>query len=152
MEEDRLEYYKMFFFARLAPFRPLSRCLLTKFLHRSSVGSLLRVRRWLGVLRIRRQPRGMGGACSCKSLLSDPPSFPARGASHHHIRPPPPLPAPPPPPFLAASSLGCHSRHSVMEEILDMFFFLLPLGRLGMDKNYSTMAIVFHLGNILLLP
>ena len=38
------------FFARLAPICMLSRCLLTKFLHRSSVGSLLRVRCWLGNL------------------------------------------------------------------------------------------------------
>ncbi len=30
------------------PIHILSRCLLTKFLHRSSVGSLLRVRCWLG--------------------------------------------------------------------------------------------------------
>ena len=37
-------------FAHLAPICILSRCLLTKFLRRSSVGSLLRVRRcWLGV-------------------------------------------------------------------------------------------------------
>ncbi len=35
-------------FARLAPICKLSRCLLTKFLHRSSVRSLLRVRCWLG--------------------------------------------------------------------------------------------------------
>ncbi len=35
-------------FARLVPICMLSRCLLTKFLHRSSVGSLLRVRCWLG--------------------------------------------------------------------------------------------------------
>ncbi len=36
------------FFARLVPICLLSRCLLTKFLHRSSGGSLLRVRCWLG--------------------------------------------------------------------------------------------------------
>ncbi len=36
------------FFARLVPICMLSRCLLTKYLHRSSVGSLLRVRCWLG--------------------------------------------------------------------------------------------------------
>ncbi len=36
------------FFARLAPICMLRRCLLTKFLVRSSVGSLLRVRCWLG--------------------------------------------------------------------------------------------------------
>ena len=36
------------FFSRLAPIFMLSRCLLTKFLHRSAVGSLLRVRCWLG--------------------------------------------------------------------------------------------------------
>ena len=35
-------------FARLAPICMLSRCLLTKFLHWSSVGGLLRVRCWLG--------------------------------------------------------------------------------------------------------
>ena len=35
-------------FARLAPIFMLSRCLLIKFLHRNSVGSLLRVRCWLG--------------------------------------------------------------------------------------------------------
>ncbi len=35
-------------FARLAPICVLIRCLLAKFLHRSSVGSLLRVRCWLG--------------------------------------------------------------------------------------------------------
>ena len=35
-------------FARLAQIRTLSRCLLTKSLHRSSVGSLLRLRCWLG--------------------------------------------------------------------------------------------------------
>ena len=35
-------------FARSAPFCMLSRCSLTKFLHRSSGGSLLRVRCWLG--------------------------------------------------------------------------------------------------------
>ncbi len=34
-------------FARLAPIFMLSRCLLTKFLHRNSVGSLLRLRCWL---------------------------------------------------------------------------------------------------------
>ncbi len=38
------------FFARLSPTCMLSRCLSTKFLHRSSVGSLLRVRCWLGLL------------------------------------------------------------------------------------------------------
>ena len=38
----------MHVFARSAPICTLSRCLLTKFLHRSSVGSLLRVRCWLG--------------------------------------------------------------------------------------------------------
>ena len=36
------------FFARLAPICVLSRCLLTKILHRSSLGSLLGVRCWLG--------------------------------------------------------------------------------------------------------
>ena len=36
------------FFAHLAPVRMLSRCLSTKFLHWSSVGSLLRVCCWLG--------------------------------------------------------------------------------------------------------
>ena len=36
------------FFARLAPIRMLSRRLLTKFLHRSSGGSFLRVLCWLG--------------------------------------------------------------------------------------------------------
>ncbi len=36
------------FYARLAPICKLSRCLLTTFLHWSSVVSLLRVRRWLG--------------------------------------------------------------------------------------------------------
>ena len=36
------------FFARLASICVLSRCLLTNFLHRSSVRSLLRVRCWLG--------------------------------------------------------------------------------------------------------
>ena len=36
------------FFARLAPICVLRRCLLAKFLHRSSGGSLLRVRCWLG--------------------------------------------------------------------------------------------------------
>ncbi len=36
------------FFARLAPSCMLSWCLLTKFLHRSSVGSTSRVRCWLG--------------------------------------------------------------------------------------------------------
>ncbi len=36
------------FFACLAPICMLSRCFLTKFLHRCSVGSLLRVRCWLG--------------------------------------------------------------------------------------------------------
>ena len=35
-------------FARLAPICMLSRCLLTTFLHRSSVRSLSRVRCWLG--------------------------------------------------------------------------------------------------------
>ncbi len=35
-------------FALLVPICMLSRCLLTSFLHRSSVGSLLRVRCWLG--------------------------------------------------------------------------------------------------------
>ena len=38
----------VFFFARLAPICMLIRCLLTKFLHRSSADSLLRVRYWLG--------------------------------------------------------------------------------------------------------
>ncbi len=38
----------MHVFAHLAPICMLSRCLLTKFLHRSSVGSLLRVHCWLG--------------------------------------------------------------------------------------------------------
>ncbi len=38
----------MHFFARLAPICMLGRCLLAKFLHRSSVGSLLRVCCWLG--------------------------------------------------------------------------------------------------------
>ncbi len=38
----------MHVFARFAPICMLSLCLLTKFLHRSSVGSLLRVRCWLG--------------------------------------------------------------------------------------------------------
>ncbi len=33
-----------------APTRVLSRCLVTRFLHRSSVGSLSRVRCWLGTL------------------------------------------------------------------------------------------------------
>ena len=37
-------------FVRLAPICMLSRCLFTKFLHRSSVGSLSRVRCWLGFL------------------------------------------------------------------------------------------------------
>ncbi len=37
-------------FARLAPICMLSRCLLTKFLHRSSVGRLSRVRCWLGTI------------------------------------------------------------------------------------------------------
>ncbi len=36
-------------FARLMPTCMLSRCLLTKFLHRSSGGSLLRVCCWLGI-------------------------------------------------------------------------------------------------------
>ena len=36
------------FFASLVPICMLSRCLLAKFLHRSSVGSLSRVRCWLG--------------------------------------------------------------------------------------------------------
>ncbi len=35
-------------FARLAPIHVVSRCFLTKFLRRSSVGSSLRVRCWLG--------------------------------------------------------------------------------------------------------
>ncbi len=35
-------------FASLAPISMLSRCFVTKFLHRSSGGSLLRVRCWLG--------------------------------------------------------------------------------------------------------
>ncbi len=48
--EAQLEYVHVAhtFFARLAPICTLSRCLLTKFLHRSSVGSLIRVRCWLG--------------------------------------------------------------------------------------------------------
>ena len=40
------------FLARLAPICMLSRCLLTKFLHRSSVGNLSRVRCWLGSAKI----------------------------------------------------------------------------------------------------
>ncbi len=48
--EAQLEYTYtrcMRVFARLAPICVLSRCLVTKFLHRSSLGSLLRVRCWL---------------------------------------------------------------------------------------------------------
>ncbi len=45
--EVQLEYW-VHIFARLAPICTLSQCLLTKFLHRSSVRSLLRVRCWLG--------------------------------------------------------------------------------------------------------
>ena len=37
-------------FARLAPICTLSQCLVTKLLHRSSVGSLLRMHCWLGTL------------------------------------------------------------------------------------------------------
>ncbi len=49
--EARLEYntHCIHVFACLAPIRKFSRCLLTKFLHLSSVGRLLRVRCWLGV-------------------------------------------------------------------------------------------------------
>ena len=36
------------FLDRLAPICMLTRCLVTKLLHRNSVGSLSRVRRWLG--------------------------------------------------------------------------------------------------------
>ncbi len=38
-------------FVRLAPICMLSQCLLTKFLNRSSVGSLLKVHCWLGTRR-----------------------------------------------------------------------------------------------------
>ncbi len=44
--ESQLEHVHVF--ARLAPTWVLSRCLVTKFLLRSSVGSLLRVSCWLG--------------------------------------------------------------------------------------------------------
>ncbi len=58
--EAQLEYvctHCIHVFARLAPICMLSRCLLTKFLHRRSVRSLLRVRCWLGVfLRPAAQP------------------------------------------------------------------------------------------------
>ncbi len=47
--EARLEYIRYTFFTRLAPICLLSRCLLTNFLHWISVGSLLRVRCWLGM-------------------------------------------------------------------------------------------------------
>ena len=48
--EAQLEYVHVActFFARSAPIRILGRCLLVNFLRRSSVGSLLRVRCWLG--------------------------------------------------------------------------------------------------------
>ncbi len=48
--EAQLKYMHIayMFFARLASTCKLSRCLLTKFLLRSSVGSLLRARCWLG--------------------------------------------------------------------------------------------------------
>ncbi len=48
MEEAQLGTRCTHVSARLALICVLSRCLLTKFLHRSSVGSLLRVRCWLG--------------------------------------------------------------------------------------------------------
>ncbi len=41
----------MHFFARLAQICMLNRCLLTKFLHRNSVGSLLRARCWLSMFK-----------------------------------------------------------------------------------------------------
>ncbi len=44
----RIYTHCMHVFARLAPICKLNRCLLTKFLRRSSVGSLLRVLCWLG--------------------------------------------------------------------------------------------------------
>ncbi len=44
-------------FARLAPTCMLSWCLLTKFLHRSSGGNLLRVRCWLGSGLLRSVPQ-----------------------------------------------------------------------------------------------
>ena len=46
--EAQLQYVPYTLLTRLAPICMLSRCLLATFLHRSSVGSLLRVHCWLG--------------------------------------------------------------------------------------------------------
>ena len=64
-------------FARLAPICMPSRWLLTKFLHRSSVGSLLRVRCWLGrgpLVEKTSDPigKGKGGGGERKTSLASP--------------------------------------------------------------------------------
>ena len=57
--EAKLKYIHIAYtcFARFAPFCLLSRCLLTKFLHRSSVRTLLSVRCWLGERKKRKETK-----------------------------------------------------------------------------------------------
>ena len=84
--EAQLEYmptHCMNVIARLAPICVLSRCLLTKFLRRSSVGRLLRVRCWLGG-GIKKGISGAREVCVCESpnapkKLADIPNLKWRG-------------------------------------------------------------------------